>query len=305
MSPRGNIWVSATKKGVRKMKKITKILFLCIGIIFLTGCNNLENATVYTTTYPIEYLTKVLYQDHSNIQSIYPDGSDVSTYTLTDKQKETYSKAEIFIYNGTTDEKEIAKDFANSNRKLKVIDAAYSLKYKYGIEELWLNPSNYLMLASNIKDNLEEQIGTKYINEEIEQKYNELKEKLSIMDAEIRSIAKEAQNRGQNTIIASSNVFKFLEDYGFHVLSLEEYENGSASLTTLKNNFNSGTYRYLLVKQNEPTNDMINEITSQTNATVINVHMMNTITEEERKNNADYFTIMEDFISNLKTATNY
>ena len=46
------------------MKKITKILFLCLGVVLLTGCNNLENATVYTTTYPIEYLTKVLYQDH-------------------------------------------------------------------------------------------------------------------------------------------------------------------------------------------------------------------------------------------------
>mgnify|MGYP001622963099 CR=1 FL=1 len=287
------------------MKKITKILFLCLGVVLLTGCNNLENATVYTTTYPIEYLTKVLYQDHSTIQSIYPDGSDVSSYTLTDKQKDTYSKAEIFIYNGTTDEKEIAKDFSNNNRKLKVIDAAYSLKYKYGIEELWLNPSNYLMLASNIKDNLEEQIGTKYINEEIDQKYDELKEKLSIMDAEIRSIAKDAKARGQNTIIASANVFKFLEDYGFHVLSLEEYEEGSASLATLKNNFNSGTYRYLLVKQDEPTNDLINEITSQTNATTISVHMMNTISEEERKNNADYFTIMDNFISNLKTITNY
>ena len=287
------------------MKKITKILFLCLGVVLLTGCNNLENATVYTTTYPIEYLTKVLYQDHSTIQSIYPDGSDVSSYTLTDKQKDTYSKAEIFIYNGTTDEKEIAKDFSNNNRKVKVIDAAYSLKYKYGIEELWLNPSNYLMLASNIKDNLEEQIGTKYINEEIDQKYDELKEKLSIMDAEIRSIAKDAKARGQNTIIASANVFKFLEDYGFHVLSLEEYEEGSASLATLKNNFNSGTYRYLLVKQDEPTNDLINEITSQTNATTISVHMMNTISEEERKNNADYFTIMDNFISNLKTITNY
>ncbi len=287
------------------MKKITKILFLCLGVVLLTGCNNLENATVYTTTYPIEYLTKVLYQNHSTIQSIYPDGSDVSSYTLTDKQKDTYSKAEIFIYNGTTDEKEIAKDFSNNNRKLKVIDAAYSLKYKYGIEELWLNPSNYLMLASNIKDNLEEQIGTKYINEEIDQKYDELKEKLSIMDAEIRSIAKDAKARGQNTIIASANVFKFLEDYGFHVLSLEEYEEGSASLATLKNNFNSGTYRYLLVKQDEPTNDLINEITSQTNATTISVHMMNTISEEERKNNADYFTIMDNFISNLKTITNY
>lgn len=287
------------------MKKIGKILLLLIGSLLVSGCNNLENATLYTTTYPIEYLAKTLYETHSTIQSIYPDGTDVTTYELTDSQKDTYSQAEIFIYNGTTDEKELAKDFSNSNRKLKVIDAAYSLKYKYGVEELWLNPSNYLMLASNIKDNLEEQIGTKYINEEIDAKYDELKEKLSIMDADIRSIAKEAKERNQNTIIAASNVFKFLEDYGFQVISLEDYENGSASLTTLKNNFNSGTYQYLLIKSTEPTNELITEITTQTNAKTITVNMMNTLSEEDRENNENYFTIMEDFINNLKTATNY
>ncbi len=287
------------------MKKIRKILLLLIGSLLVSGCNNLENATLYTTTYPIEYLAKTLYETHSTIQSIYPDGTDVTTYELTDTQKDTYSQAEIFIYNGTTDEKELAKDFSNSNRKLKVIDAAYSLKYKYGVEELWLNPSNYLMLASNIKDNLEEQIGTKYINEEIDAKYDELKEKLSIMDADIRSIAKEAKERNQNTIIAASNVFKFLEDYGFQVISLEDYENGSASLTTLKNNFNSGTYQYLLIKSTEPTNELITEITTQTNAKTITVNMMNTLSEEDRENNENYFTIMEDFINNLKTATNY
>ena len=287
------------------MKKTAKIISLLLGIFLLSGCNSLENAKVYTTTYPIEYLTKLMYEEHSDIESIYPDGTDVSTYELTSKQKETYSKGQIFIYNGTTDEKEIAKDLSNNNRNLKVIDAAYSLKYKYGQEELWLNPSNYLMLASNIKDNLEEQIGTKYINEEIDAKYDELKEKLSIMDAEIRSIAKDAKEHGKNTIITATSVLKFLEDYGFNVISLEDYENGSASLSTLKSNFNSGTYKYLLVKNTETTNDLINEITTQTNANVVKINMMNTLSEEDKANNENYFTIMEEFVNNLKTVTNY
>ena len=287
------------------MKKTLKILLMVIGVFLLTGCNNYENLTIYATTYPIEYLTNVLYGNHSNIESIYPNGTDVSTYVLTDLQKNTYSKGDIFIYNGTSNEKEIAKDLSNSNRKLKVIDAAYSLKIKYGIEELWLNPSNYLMLASNIKDNLEEQIGTKYINEEIDAQYEILKEQLSIMDADIRSIANEARARGRNTLVVSSNVFKFLEDYGFEVISLEDYENGSASLTTLKSNFNSGTYRYLLVKSTETSNELINEITTQTSATTMSVHMMNTLTEEDRAANENYFTIMENFLSTLRTVTNY
>ena len=98
---------------------------------------------------------------------------------------------------------------------------------------------------------------------------------------------------------------KKLQERGFTVISLEDYESSSASLSTLKNNFNSGTYQYLLVKNTEPTNDLINEITTQTNATTITVNMMDTLSEEDRQNNENYFTIMEEFLNNLKTITNY
>ena len=42
-------------------------------ILLLTGCNDLENATIYTTVYPISYLTEQLYGSHSTTSSIYPD----------------------------------------------------------------------------------------------------------------------------------------------------------------------------------------------------------------------------------------
>ena len=99
-------------------------------------------------------------------------------------------------------------------------------------------------------------------------------------------------------------MFKFLEDYGFTVISLEEYQLSSASLTTLQNNFKSGTYKYLLVENTETTNDLINQITNNGGEAVV-VNMMNTLTEEDRKNNETYFTIMNDFITDLRTITNY
>lgn len=304
MSPRWHIRISTVSKGRGKMKRILKGLVLICGVIGMTGCGLNEEETIYATAYPIEYLTEVLYESHATVTSIYPDGTNTEEYTLTDKQIEDYSKGTIFVYNGTTNETQIARNLVNKNKNLKVIDAAYSLKYNYGPEELWLSPSNYLMLATNIKDNLEEQIGTKYINEEIEKNYDALEEDLSIMDATIRSIVKDAKEHGHGTIVASTNVFKFLEDYGFNVISLEEYQLSSASLTTLQNNFKSGTYKYLLVENTETTNDLINQITSNGGETVV-VNMMNTLTEEDRKNNETYFTIMNDFITDLRTITNY
>jgi len=287
------------------MKKLISVTLL-LGIVFLmSGCNSLNDSTIYTTVYPIHFLTETLYGEHASISSIYPSGADVTNYELTDKLINEYSTGTLFIYNGTTEEKQIAKTLVNKRKKLKIIDAAYSLKYKYGMEELWLSPSNYLMLATNLKDGLEEQIGTKYLNEEINKKYQELEETLSIMDADMRSIAKDASNRGQNTIIVSSNILKFLEDYGFKVISLEDYQDNKGNVNSLKNSFKSGTYKYILQTNKKEMNDLVSEIKSQSGATVLSINLMQTLTEENQKNNDTYFTIMNEFISNLKTITNY
>lgn len=280
--------------------KVGGIFLLCL---IMCGCNNSNDNEIYTTVYPIEYLTEYMYGNKASVSSIYPDGTVIEDYNLAEKQLEEFSKGQVFIYNGTTKERQFAKDLVNKNKNMKVIDAAYGLKYTYGVEELWLSPSNYLMLATNIKNNLEEQVGTKYTNEEITKKYNELKEKLSILDAELRSCSKNAKEKGENTLIVSSNVFKFLENYGFKVISLEEYQINSASLNTLKNQFKSGVYKYILVENTEAVNDIISEMIKDAQAQTIIVNMMNTLTEENKKNNDTYFTIINEFINNIKNIT--
>ena len=46
------------------MKKIIYSFILGVLLLLASGCNNLENANIYTTTYPIEYLANTLYSDH-------------------------------------------------------------------------------------------------------------------------------------------------------------------------------------------------------------------------------------------------
>lgn len=277
-----------------------------MGVLLLlaSGCNNLENANIYTTTYPIEYLANTLYSDHSTASSIYPDGADVDNYTLTEKQIDNFSKGTLFIYNGTTVEKQIANTLVKKNKNLKIIDAAYALKYDYGVEELWLSPSNYLMLAANIKDSLQEQIGSKYINAEIENKYKTLEETLSIMDAEIRSIAKNAKNRNNQILIADSNTFKYLENYGFKVISLEDYTLNTSPLASLKSNFKAGTYKYVLTKKGVDESAVLKDLKKDTSAVSMPVDFMNTLSEDSRKANETYLTIMKQYIANLKTIAN-
>ena len=278
---------------------------LILACVTLSGCTDTKKINTYTTVYPVTYLLSTLYGEHANITQIYNDGDNYKNYELTDKQIDTYKNAELFVYNGTTDEKLIAKTLVNKNKNIKIIDTAYGLKVSNGTEELWLSPSNYLMLANNLKDSLEDQIGTKYVNTEIDTKFNELEKTLSQMDAEIRTIAKNAKNNNKATLVVSTNSLKFLSDYGFEVISLEEIEESSTNLNNLKNRFKNGSLSYILQGDNESKNELVNEITAQTNASVVKVCMMNTLTKEQETNNDTYITIMKDFINNLKTITNY
>ena len=153
------------------MKKMLKVLGLFSFIFFLSGCLNddkLSNDNVYTSIYPIQYLTEYLYGEQKTVASIYPNGADVSKYELTNKQKETYHKGALFVYNGLTNEKELAREFLNDNKNILLIDVSYGLSYEDSIEELWLSPNNYLMLAKNIKNNLIEYTTSKTVIDTIE-----------------------------------------------------------------------------------------------------------------------------------------
>lgn len=288
------------------MKKIFSLLTISALLLLTSGCfdwNNLNNANIYTTVYPIEYLVETLYTDYSSSTSIFPPGTDTSTYELTNKQIEDFSKGTLFVYNGITNEKQIAKSLINKNKKMKIIDVTQGLKYTYGIEELWLSPSNYLMLATNFKNNLENLVGSKYVNEEIETKYHNLEETLSIMDAEIRTIATKAKEQNKDTLIVTNKVFKFLENYGYTIICIEDYEENEANLNTLKNNFKANNYKYLLKMDREEKNDLLKELEANYNAKIIDVKMMNTLSNNEVNQKDTYLTIMNDFINNLKTIT--
>ena len=147
--------------------KILLVMGIMLSLFILSGCSKSENSssiTAYTSVYPVEYILENLYGENIAIYSIYPDGINYKNYKLTDKQLSDYSKGDLFVYNGTIKkEKDYAVNLINKNKKIKVIDASLGMNYSSDVAEAWLNPANYVMMASNIKKGLEE-----YINETIE-----------------------------------------------------------------------------------------------------------------------------------------
>jgi len=279
--------------------------FIFISIIFLslffTGCikrDSMEDITIYTSVYPIEYITNRLYGKNSTIYSIYPDGVIPNVYTLNDKQMKDYSKSELFIFNGLSNEKNYLSSMLKYNKNLKIIDATSSMEYTNHQEELWLDPSNALMLARNIKTGFNEYINNHYLKTEIENNYESLKVDLSNLSAKLSLISDSCDDP---TLVVSSDMFKFLENYGFNVISLEENTNlTEKNISEVKKRIQNGQTKYIFVIQNEEINDTIQGIISESNVGTLAYHTLSNMSESEKNNKKDYISIMTENINLLK-----
>ncbi len=282
-----------------------KKLLLCttflLGVSLFTGCfkrDNLEDIKITTTSYPIQYITEQLYGDYSTIESIYPLGVDIKNYKLTDKQIKDYSKSSIYIFNGLSQEKDYVVPMFQYNKNIKIIDTSLSMEYTNDMEELWLDPSNFLMLAQNIKNGLQEYINDHYLKNEINKKYDELKVEISNIDANIKLAVESSSNK---TIVVSSDLFKFLEKYGLTVISLEENNNlTDKTISDVKQLIKNNQISYIFLKQGEEPNRTIQRLIDQTNVETLNFNTLSNITEEESESNQNYTTLMNQNIETLK-----
>lgn len=283
------------------MKKAKILILLIIISSMVCGCfkrDDLEDVEIYTTVYPIEYLTKQLYGYNSDVKSIYPADANLNKYKVTNKQKEEYAEGALFVYNGLGDEKEIARDLLNKNKNLKIIDVSQGMEYEKGMSELWLNPSDFLMLANNLKTGLEEYIQNKVIITEIEENYNKLKVLISSFDAELEMSKTTAEDIN---ILVASDELSFLNKYGFEVTNIDSssYEVQSTTESKAKKLVSSGTVKYIYLLDNEKESDLVKELVSD-GAKVIRLSSMTLLTEEEREDNSTYETIMRENIDSIK-----
>lgn len=281
------------------MKK--KLLLILLLLISITGCikrDKMDNINIITTSYPILYLVDNIYGYNSTVNSIYPLGVDIDNYKLTTKQIKNYAKQDMFIYNGLTQEKKIAASLLDVNDNIKIIDTTKGLSIKNSVEELWISPSNYLMLAQNIKNELVNYVNTTIVKQEIEDNYDNIKLTISKFDADLKLIADNCDNK---TIIAGDEVFSFLNKYGFNVISI--YENNDINkkkYQEAKNKISNKENSYIYVLEGyDKKNEDLKSLSSH-GAKIIEVKNMSNLSEKESDDGVDYVTLMNNFIDQLK-----
>ncbi len=282
------------------MKKIKYLLFVLLIPLFLTGCTNdsMDNIEIIVTNYPNEYVVKNLYGEHSTIKSIYPDGVDISTYEISNKEKNEYAKKDLFVYNGLLEkERNLAVDLLAINPDLKIIDTAYVLETDYSPEELWLNPNSLLMMSQNVRMSLNEYVTSTYLKKEVDAAYDELKIELSEIDAEYRVAADSTNNK---IILVADSALKYLEKFGLEVICIDSDAN-QKTLSDAEELINSGNIRYIYLFKDQKVNDNAqNLINNHSDVKTIELHKLDNLSDDERREKEDYISIMNNNLELIK-----
>ncbi|MDO5393110.1 MAG: metal ABC transporter substrate-binding protein [Mycoplasmatota bacterium] len=284
-----------------KKVKILGLLVLLVTVCFgATGCtsDNMEGIDVLVTNYPNEYVTEKLYGEHSTITSIYPDGVDISNYNISDKQKKDFSKYDLFIYNGLIEkERNLAVDLLAMNPNLMIIDTAYVLETDYSPEELWLNPSSLLMMAQNVRLGLEEYISSNVLKEEIDVAYDELKVLLSELDANYRI---DVENTNDKTIVVANSALKYLEKFGLNVYCIDS-DATDKTISEVQSLINEKKVAYIYSFKEEELNAKVKKLVEDNaSVSVLEMHRLDNISDDERNDKADYISIMENNLELIK-----
>lgn len=291
------------------MKKISFLIIIFCLVIINTGCikrDSMEDITINTTVYPIYYVTSILYGENSTVKSIYPSGVKTDEYILTDKQIKDYSNNELFIFNGLSDEKKYVESFFKYNKKLLIIDGTNAMSYKYGKEELWLDPLNLLNIANNIKKGLNEYINYKYLEDEIQTNYKKIDEDLSSLAAKIQLTIENVTN---NNLVIGSNTLNYLIKYNsnLNIYNLDISNTDSSydkTIEDVKKLINDDKLKYIFLLENDK-NEIVDELIKDTDIEILYINSLSNISANENENNNDYISIMLDNLEKLKKQLYY
>lgn len=284
------------------MKK--KILILIMMVFLTSAClkqDDMQDIEIITTSYPLEYVVNYLYGDNSKVESIYPDGSDAKNVKFNAKQLKDFSNKDLYAYLGKVKKQsDIAVELKNNNRKLLLIDGSLGIDIEYGVEETWIDPSNMLMIVQNVRKGLNEYVKSTYLTKNIEEKYELLKVELSNLDAEFRLAA---SNADRKIIVVSNNALNFLSKYGFEVISIGDEIVPEKIIADIQNLINNNQIQYIYSLEHEEKNEYLDQLMRETAVKNLVFKSTETITDEERKSDLNYISLMRENINLIKEGT--
>ncbi|MCQ6275848.1 zinc ABC transporter substrate-binding protein [Bacillus sp. V3B] len=166
---------------------------------------------------------------------------------------------------------------------------------------VWLDPYRSIMLAENIKNTLVELKPN--AKEEFEKNYESLKAELQKLDEEFHQLVDSKEN--PEMIVSHAAYGYWEESYGIHQIAIAGLaptdEPSQKDLKKIIDIANEKQIKYILFEQNV-TPKVAEIIRKEINAEPLYLHNLEALTEEDRQNGEDYFSLMRKNLETLDKA---
>lgn len=287
------------------------------------GASAEGEATIYTTVFALKSLTEQITGDFAQVESIYPNGTDIHTFEPTQQNMIRYAESDLFITtNGELDSvsQSILNTIDNQTETLEAVQNTDELlefahDHDHGEGEdhdhghdhgsldphVWLDPT----IASTMVDTIEGKLSEMYPEnaEDFQNNAEALKEDLAGIDQSLQDITDDTAV--ENVYISHESIGYLSDHYNFHQVGVSGVNNEEPSQQELINileGIESDGAKYILLEQNisSKVTDMI-----QNEAEIEPLHFHNlAVIINEDNEDATYQSLMEQNIEVLDQALN-
>ncbi|WP_252311741.1 metal ABC transporter solute-binding protein, Zn/Mn family [Sinobaca sp. H24] len=303
-----------------------------------------EALQVYTTLYAWEYVTERIGGEHVEVNNIVPAGTDVHNFEPTAQTMVDIAESDLFVYTGAGMEGfagAINDSIENEDvTSLEVTNgmelASYEHDHSHAEEDnhseeehaheeeeehseeehaeeeeshgdqdphVWLDPALTKEAAETIKNEL----ASKNPEQEavFQENYDALSEELDSLDSDFSEMASSSEK--DSFLVSHAGYGYWEERYDIHQIGIsglspsnEPSQRQIQEIIALaeENNLN-----YVMVEQNIPSNTA-DVVQDETGAEALELHNLESLSEEEINSGEDYFSLMEKNVSNLDQALN-
>ncbi len=305
---------------MRERYLITGLLVI-ISIFIFTSCSNEQDNSsdnqdllIFTSIYPIEFITAQIAGDVAHVKSIYPPGVDAHTYEPKTKEITAIANADAFFYIGSGMEsfsESVASSLQNRQVQLIEIGKQDHLFLKSDNEDdnhhhdldphIWLDPLKMIAIAALIKEEL---INISPENEGIfTNQFKELEGSLQKLDEDFQNTLSQKSNK---KILVTHAAYSYwenrydLEQIAISGLSSSE-EPSQRELANITKLAMENNIQYVLFEQTS-SNRIASIVQEHIGAESLTIHPLEVLTEEDIKQNETYITLMYKNLDTLDKA---
>lgn len=322
-----------------KFTKLAVITLLLSGTV-LSGCKQ-ENTTrdenknqlkIYTTIFPLMDFAKKIGGKYVDVTSIYPAGVDTHDFEPTSKQIVKIANADLFVYNGAGMEPFAEKiDETLKNNDVAILEATKNIETIDSHEEehhhdhdhegehheehehegehhdmdphVWLDPTLAKIEAENIKNELTKLMPKN--KQYFEDNFSKIESQFDELDQQLKSLIIHSERKD---IVVSHAAYGYWENrYGIEQIPITglspSQEPSQKELKKVVDFTREHKVKYILF-ETFATPKVASVVKNETNAEILRLNHLATISEEDIKNNKDYFDLMKENIQILDQTLN-